>query len=65
MCAHGVHVCVHMCYVHLCVHVCAQYGYVISVCAHSGSLGTRTGTDLPKVPGLCEGGGGEGSPIIA
>ena len=38
-----------MCYVHLCIHVCAQYVYVISVCAHSGSLGTRTGTDLPKV----------------
>ena len=54
-----------MCYVHLCVHVCAQYAYVISVCAHSGSLGTRTGTDLPKVPGVCEGGRGEGSPIIA
>ena len=58
-------VCVHMCYVHLCIHVCAQYAYVISVCAHSGSLGTRTGTDLPKVPGVCEGGRGEGSPIIA
>ena len=48
-----------MCYVHLCIHVCAQYVYVISVCAHSGTLGTRTGTDLPKV------GRGEGSPIIA
>ena len=65
VCAHGVCVCVHMCYVHLCVHVCAQYAYVISVCAHSGSLGTRTGTDLPKVPGVCEGGRREGSPIIA
>ena len=68
VCAHGVHVCVCMCtcVMFICAfNVCAQYAYVISVCAHSGSLGTRTGTDLPKIPGVCEGGRGEGSPIIA